>query len=124
MHHEADPQQLQTHHETEECEDGSWCHALRHSREKQRQQRCKNPMRGTAKSLSGRAMTVREDLADEDPDHRSLSHRMRGDERENAKRDEGEMLSVEGPGTKTQGKDVSERADDQQGSAAKMIDKP
>jgi hypothetical protein len=54
-------------------------------------------MRGTAKGLPRGAVAVREDLDDEDSDHRSLSPSMRRDERKNAKRYDDEMLYVESP---------------------------
>src|SRR5262245_33547268 len=69
-------------------------------------------------------MTIREDLGNENPDHRSLAHGVRGDERKKAGRDDGKMLGEETPRNQSQREDVAKRADVEQTAPADPVNQP
>ena len=81
-------------------------------------------MREAAESLAFRAMAVGENFRDENPDHRSLSNRVCGNERENAYRHDDIVLGEKPPGHKAEREDVAEGSDVEKSPAAETVDQP
>ena len=96
--HGLHPNELQHHHAGEEREHIAWRESRNHLGEERRERRGEDPVRETAESLAFGAMAIGKNLGDENPDHRSLSDGVSGDEGENADRHDGVVLREEGPG--------------------------
>src|ERR1700722_15221287 len=78
----------------------------------------------TAESLTFGAMAIRKYLGDENPDDRALPNRVRGDEGEDADRNERKMIGKERPRDQAQRDDVAERADIEKSAAAQPVNQP
>src|ERR1019366_4969662 len=83
-----------------------------------------DPVREAAESLAFRAMTVGKYLGDENPDDRSLTDRVRGNEGEDTNRHDRVMLCKKGPGDETERADVAERADKEKSATAQPVNQP
>ena len=118
------PNELQNHHAGEERENITGREGGDHLREESRKQGGKDPVREAAEALTFRAMTVGKYLRDENPDDRTLTDRVGGDEGEDTNGDDREMLRKEGPGNQTKGRDVAERANKEKRSAAQPVNQP
>src|SRR5580698_1200568 len=123
-HHRFHPDQLQHHHAGEERENVPGREMRDHLWEESREQRGEYPMRETAQRLAFRTMPVGKYLRDENPDNRSLTNRVGGDEGEDAYRHNGVMIGKKSPGHKAERGNISERADVEQRAAAETIDQP
>jgi len=123
-HHHFHPYELEDHHEAEEEEHVSGGEGRHHRREKQGEEGGENPVGEAAERLALRPVTVRENLRDQDPDDRSLSDRVRCNERKHARGNDGKRFGEERPRTKAERGDVAKRADVKQGAATEAVDQP
>ena len=81
-------------------------------------------MRAAAQALALRAMAIGKYLGDENPDHRSLADRVRGDEGEDANRHDQEVPGKESPCHQAKRSDVADRADIKKSAPAEPVDQP
>ncbi len=122
--HRLHPNQLQHHHSGKERKHITWRQSRNHLGKESGERCSEDPVRETAQSLAFRAMAVGENFGDENPDHRSLSNRVCGNERENADRHNGVVLGEKSPGHKSEREDVAERSDVEKSPAAEPVNQP
>src|ERR1035437_1323 len=101
-HQRLHPNELENHHAGKEREDVTGWKSGHHLRKESRKQGGEDPVRETAEGLTFRAMTVGKYLGDEDPDDRSLTDRVRGNEGKDTNRHDRVMRRKEGPGHETE----------------------
>src|SRR4029077_19687790 len=118
------PDKLQNHHAGKEREDVTRRKCRDHLRKESRQQGGEDPVRKAAESLTFGTMTVGKDLGDKDPDDRSLTDRVRGNEGEDANRHDAVMLRKKSPCNQTERADVSERPDKEKRATAQPVNEP
>ena len=122
--HRLHPNELQHHHPGKKREHITWRQSRNHLGEKSRERGGEDPVGEAAQSLALRPMAVGENLGDENPDYRSLSNRVCGNERENADRHNGVVLGEKSPGHKAERENVAERSDIEKSPAAEAVDQP
>src|SRR5271157_4443615 len=81
-------------------------------------------MREAAQGLTFGAMPVRKYFGNKNPDHGSLTDRVRGDEGKNANRHDSKMLSKEGPGHQAERGNIAERANKQKRAPSQSVNQP
>src|SRR6476469_2486435 len=122
--HRLHPDELQHHHPAKEGEHISRRQSRKQLGKESRECRSEDPVREAAKSLAFRPMSVGKNLGDENPDHRSLSNRVRGDKCENADRHNGVVLGEKSPSHKAEREDVTEGSDIEKSSSAQTVNQP
>src|ERR1019366_2315122 len=118
------PNQLENHHAGEEREDVTRWKGGDHLREESREQSGEDPVREAAESLTFRAMAVGKYLGDENPDDRSLTDRVRGDEGKDTNRHDRVMLRKEGPRNEPEKSKEAKRANEEKRAAAQPVNEP
>src|SRR5271163_638991 len=122
--HRLHPDKLQHHHEGKERENVADRKRGDHLREERGKQRSEDPVRPAAHTLPFRAMAIGKYFGDENPDHRSLADRVRGDEGEDANRHDQEVTGKESPRDQPERSDVADRADIKKSAPADPVNQP